>query len=426
MRVLPERSVAQSIQQVGQQVVVQSKQFAAFPHGVNKASEYSWFYIVCVQGKPGETIHIIANDDGQSRPYTRDNSLVFTSLDQWHWEKGTFPVQTDHGGLRQRYTLTVSSAAPTYISNTIFFDYALAKKWLDVFSATHADVCQRVEIGKSLQRHPLEIITFPATGASRGRILVTTGCHPAEPDLMCSQEILNYLVSPAGKRLRQEYTVDVMPMQNPDGYILKSCLNAAGINLYWNFRKDDKESCPEAYYLWRYLKAHPPLLYLDFHAYVHQYHRHPMPYLQSQACYRGRVAKHFVRVADRFLMNASNGYYRIGKVSMWPEALSTYVTARFNTVAYTKYHINLNEGEAKSRQRARALFEGLTRLLMEKNMTTATMLRPPYGQARADRTDSPPWRLWYRLRSFWQQAHVYGKAYYRYWRWRNRPALYKT
>ena len=109
----------------------------------------------------------------------------------------------------------------------------------------------------------LSLISFPSHQQEYGRILVTTGCHPAEPDVLGSLAILEYLASPAATNLLQNYTVDIMPMQNPDGYKLKSCLTANGINLYWNFRHQDQLHCPEAYFLWQDIKKNPPLHLYD-------------------------------------------------------------------------------------------------------------------------------------------------------------------
>ncbi len=423
MKVLSDQSVIQDLSTDKNSISFTAKHFDSFPQGTNKADEYSWFYLLCLQGQTGETTNISANLSPPNAPLTRDNSLVYWSHDRWTWQQLVSPVHTNHTGLPQKYSFTLPSSKPIYLSNTILYDYNHLRLHLRRFVDDHPQLCHQQIIGHSLQNHDLSIISFPSRQREYGRILVTTGCHPAEPDILGSLAILEYLASPAGIILLKHFTVDIMPMQNPDGYKLITCLTANGINLYWNFRYQDKSNCPEAYYLWKYIKKNPPLLYLDFHAYVHQYHRHPMPYLQSLACYTGSTTKKLVTKMDRVLTDLSQGYYKIGSLSMWPDALSTLVTNNFNTIAYTKYHFNMYEGVDPSRQRAIDIFSSLANLLIKHQIKQAHILTPPHGQVTPDQTDSSTATKYYSLHSRLKQIFIYGKSYYRYYRYRHRTDL---
>ncbi|PIT98248.1 MAG: hypothetical protein COT71_01750 [Candidatus Andersenbacteria bacterium CG10_big_fil_rev_8_21_14_0_10_54_11] len=415
-------SVCASARYDGTTISVDNKLHASYPHGVNKPAEYSWFYLLRLRGKPGEKIRVRANVPVAFTP-TRNNSLVFCSTDGWRWRQHPGPVHTDASGLAQQYTFTFPHTNPLLLANTMFFDYQAAVRHLIDYARQHDDRCRLITIGESLHAHPLYLLQFPAAGRVRGRILLTTGCHPAEPDLLASMDILEYLASPQSAALRRHYHIDVMPMQNPDGYAEKSCLTANGINLYWNFRKDDRQDCPEAYFLWQYLLQHPPLLYLDFHAYVHQYHRHPQPYLQPLTEYRSRTVKQLVRTLDRQLVKLSQGNFHYGSLTAWPDALSTQLTRRFNTIAYTKYHLNLHEGVPRSRQRARDIFRTLTASLLDGRITAAKVLVPPAGTVLPDKTDTPAARRRYQAQHLYRTSVSLSRAYARYYWHKYAPML---
>jgi len=306
----------------------------------------------------------------------------------------------------------------------MLFDYHLLRQHILSLLAINHSFITHTNIGSSLEGHPLEIFSFSRTKHPQGRILVTTGCHPAEPDVLGSLAIFDYLLSPSAKHLLNHYAVDVMPMQNPDGFVNHSCLTSNGINLYWNFRHQDKTNYPEAFWLWQYMQKNPPLLYLDFHAYVHQYHRHPMPYLQSLACYTGQYPKQLVSQFDKKLVRLSNGYYRLGSLSMWPHSLSTLATSHLNTICYTKYHFNMFEGIKRSQQRALDIFTTLSNLLLEQSVNQKMVLKPPYGSVKPDLSDTTVWRNYYNSITRLKQARVYIKSYSRYYRYRNRSGLF--
>ncbi len=427
MKLFPAQSVSSSLYATANSIYVQRHLFSGYKAGTNKADEYSWFYIVALSGQKDERVKLLANISESDIPsLTRDNSLLFYSADQINWHRINEPVLTDSAGLKQYCSFTLPISGRCYISNTIFFDYQYLRAYFAAFAARHTDLCRLTKIGSSLAGLPLDVLTLSASAQPRGRILVTTGCHPAEPDVIASQSILDWLVSPPGQLLLQQYDVDVLPLSNPDGYAQKSCLTANGINLYWNFLKDDQTNCPEAYFLWQYIRNNPPLLYLDFHSYVHQYHRHPMPYLKDPTAYHGAYPKNIVRQMDRFLIKQSNGYYRFGKLAMWPRSLSYYITREFNTIAYTKYHFNLYEGLLASQTRATNIFAGLSEILLRQSLSQEQILFPPHGSARADLTDRAPYLLWYQVRQVVRQVHMYLKSYYRYYRHRNKTNLYRT
>lgn len=389
--------------------------FTGFSRGTNKAEEYSWFYLLCLRGSPGENITLLANPAHNSDHYSRSDGLVYYSPDRWQWQRLEQPVSTDLTSLKQQYTFTFSDDQPVYISNTIFYGLGPIQKFLNNYANQHRQICRLHSLGSSVLGHDLSVLTFSSSRKPLGRILVTTGCHPAEPDIICSLALLDFLKSPASSALRQKYQIDVMPMQNPDGYAINSCLTANGVNLYWNFLKNDLVNCPEAFHLWRYIADQPPLLYLDFHAYVHQSHRHPQPYLQPLTHYRGHLAKSLVRLIDRRLIRLSGGNFHYGRLTAWPDALSYFVTNEFNTIAYTKYHIQLKEGIEASRQRALNVFKAAAGLVLSRHINYDSILLPPFGQARPDFSDRRPWRLYYFFPDFFKKIISLSRAYLRYY-----------
>lgn len=407
MHIIKDQSVFETFRVNGDVISITNKKFKGWHRGINKAGEYSWFYLLCLRGKPGEKISIEINlTPDKPNNLALKNGLVFHSPDGWRWQKLAGNALTDLSGLKQKYTFTFTSTHPVYISNTILYNYKKYQLWLNEFLSGNRHICALKNIGKSFLGNNLQIISFNQAKKPRGRILVTTGCHPAEPDLLASMKILEYLKSNPAKTLREQYIIDIMPMQNPDGYVLPNCLTANGINLYWNFRPRDKANCPEASHLWQYIKKHPPILYLDFHAYVHQSNRVPCPYLQSPAVYRGALPKKTAKRIDRFLIKASNRYFRLGSLTMWPNALSTRITRRFNTLAFTKYHLQIHEGLDKSRARALNIFKGATNIILFNSIDQQSILTQPHGLAKPDYTDRQLMNIYYSLINKIKQIYI--------------------
>ncbi len=424
MHLLTNKSICQSSFIKNDIVYVSSKKQQGYREGINKANEYSWYYQLAIQGKKNETIRIIANPNDKVGDLTRNNSLVYYSTNRFHWHKLSHPALTDHQGLFQQYEFTFPDNGTYYLSNSMLFEYYGLQKHIHALLSKQPSLWQKTIIGHSQSGLPLTMYSFTKTRHPHARILVTTGCHPAEPDIIGNLAIIQYLFSTRAKQLLENYVIDIMLMQNPDGYVNHSCLTNNGINLYWNFRYQDKMNCPEAYYLWRYMLKHPPSLYLDFHAYVHQYHRQPMPYLQSHSCYTSRLTKSVVNILDQKLIQLSDGFYRIGSLSMWPYSLSTLATKTFNTICYTKYHFNMFEGIKRSQERAVNIFSALSGKLLRQDINAGIILKPPHGNCRPDFTDSSPWRSYYNSIGRLRQAKAYVKSYSQYYRHRNRTALY--
>lgn len=425
MHVIPSKSVCNSIRSHKNRIYVSRKIFNTYHTGVNKEDEYSWFYIAALQGQKGESITMFANmaeDDLQT--LTRNNSLLFYSTNKHNWQPIKEPVWTDRAGIKQYTSFNIPTNQPFFISNTIFYSLSSLENEFAAYVKDNANICSQKIIGHSLLNNPLNLITFNKPRQNLGRILLTTGCHPAEPDTLASQAILEYLASPAAKTLINNYHIDVLPIQNPDGFAARSCLTHNGINLYWNFIKNDSKNCPEAYYLWQYICKHPPMLYIDFHSYVHQYHRHPMPYLKEALAYKGLFTKSIIKKMDRLLIKESRGFYRFGQLAMWPESLSSFITQKFNTIAYTKYHFNLYEGIPASKTRAVNIFSGLTNILVENKLNEKQILREPYGQVKPDTSDTFPATSFYQLSELYRRAFVYSKSYLRYYQHRNKTKLF--
>ena len=145
------------------------------------------------------------------------------------------------------------------------------------------------EIGNSVQGLPislLEINEYPQI--ERDRFLIWAGIHPSEPDPLAAFWAIEWLISddPEAVRAREAYIFEVLPMINPDGFHLgTSGCNANGVNIFWDFRRNDTDKCPESTALWRWIQARPPQVALDIHAYIYQVSKSARPYIGSIRSY---------------------------------------------------------------------------------------------------------------------------------------------
>ena len=208
------------------------------------------------------------------------------------------------------------------------------------------------------------------------------------------------------QRVRREFIVDAVVQVNPDGFDLgtNGC-NANGINLYWDFRPDEPETSPEAAHLWRWIEGHPPCLYVDFHAYVHQLHKDFRPYIRPLSDY-APSARPVVRAIDRRLIALCNGRQVRGRGTNLPTTLAAQITETFGTITYTKFHLHLNHGVPACRELGLEVFKTI--------VETARAYRPLTSKVapRADRrSPAEYWLYWWeqsrtalRVRSLWRRV----------------------
>jgi hypothetical protein len=330
----------------------------ADPSSTEVTQSYCWFFCVCLSNLSEEpqsiTVDMLRPDHTISETFWLPTKVPLFISDDFHrWyvldEVKSTPSHEDF-----RARLVLASGQAIYLTNSLPYPAAWMRNWLKQIVARHRLV-SLYTIGQTVQGRDMLILTItdPSVDTSiKDRILVTSGFHPAEPDWLATITIIEALLGDEewAVRVRQDFVVDIVPQCNPDGYDLgTNASNANAINMYWDFRRDDMEASPEAVHLWRWIEAHPPSLYLDFHAYVHQLEKNFRPYLRPKADYP-RPARPVVQAIDKDLISLCEGRYVVGKNTSDPRTLAAQMTAAFGTITYPKFHLHLNHGVTACRR----------------------------------------------------------------------------
>jgi hypothetical protein len=250
------------------------------------------------------------------------------------------------GDARPRYAirLTLAGGAKIFIANSLIRDPALIE--MACRSAVETSGGDREVYGRSLQGRDLVAYRFSANRSNpKGTILISSGFHQAEADTLASEAVLRWLGTPAAAEVRSRYDVCVVPMVNPDGFALGTQgSNAADVNIYWWFARDDAARCPEAAALWSFAAKLAPVGYIDFHGYTVQLDKDAGPYLKPISYYRSpavrRAAAHLEkRVVHEFGAKPMRGFAPIA-----PNTLGAMLTDAFDTLTMAKYHLHLKHG----------------------------------------------------------------------------------
>lgn len=330
----------------------------ADPSGAKLACGYDYFFCVRLANLSkvvrNITVDVLRPDCAITVCWRPTRVPLFVSGDFRHWYVLDDASATEgHKNFRAR--LTLASGQALYLANSLPYPSAWMRNWLEQIAARHRSFTTIHNIGQTVQGEWLLMLTItdPSVDASvKDRILVTSGFHPAEADWLATTTIVEALLGAKdwAARVRRDFIVDVVTQVNPDGYDLgtNGC-NARGVNMYWDFRREDIDASPEAVYLWRWVEAHPPSLYVDFHAYVHQLEKNFRPYLRPKVDYP-RLARPVVCKVDAALTSLCGGRYVVGKNTSDPRTLAAQMTAAFGTITYPKFHLHLNHGVPACRQ----------------------------------------------------------------------------
>jgi hypothetical protein len=255
--------------------------------------------------------------------------------------------------------------------------------WLQLRASRETARSVLRSIGRSVLGREILLLTIAEPGSAEGkdRVLVTSGFHPAEPDWLATTALVDALLSDDAwaKEMLQNYVIDLVPQINPDGYDLgTNGSNARGINMYWDFRREDPQASPEAVALWNWITLQPPALYIDFHAYVYQLHKDYRPYIRPQSDYPA-TARPAVRAIDRALISLCHGRAARGRATSDPRSLASQLTAHYGAITYPKFHLHLIHGV----EACRRLGVAVARTILDNAL--------PYRPLRA-RTGGKPWR----------------------------------
>jgi len=200
-----------------------------------------------------------------------------------------------------------------------------------------------------------------------------------------SDQVFEIITDFEGASVLRNLNVIIIPMANPDGLAhgFNGC-NAKGINLYWDFREDDKLNTPESYYLWEYIKKIKPSIYIDFHAYTFQQHRKKdCPYMKPLYFYDGNNVKRALALIGERLTKLHDGNYGKGTLEFAPSTLSYKITKHYNTMTLAKYHLHMSDGKDLYMKKAVDIIKIVAETCRECDLISAeAILRRPHGSVK--------------------------------------------
>ena len=283
-----------------------------------------------------------------------------------------------------RFTVDLAPHETVYCANSLPCPSERMARWLETFVERHRPDAALERIGASVLGRPLLLATVTDAAvptAEKDRVLITSGFHPAEPDWLAAMALLERLTAADGwaARMRRQFVFDIVPHVNPDGFDLgANASNAHGVNMYWDFRRDDPQTSPESVALWTWIASHPPDLYVDYHCYVYQLEKDFRPYIRPLSDYPA-AARPAVREMDRALIALCGGRGVRGAATSDPLSLAPQLTSYFGTITYPKFHMHLFHGV----EALRTLGVDVTRVLLDAAQ--------PFRPLRA-RTGRAPWQ----------------------------------
>jgi 2-polyprenyl-3-methyl-5-hydroxy-6-metoxy-1,4-benzoquinol methylase len=292
---------------------------------------------------------------------------VFVSGDFETWE--SLPRTRITSSYDYRLSISLDPGQVIYVANSLPHRYGAMCSWLKQIQMTYPALSRLASIGKSVLGRDILLLTISETedkmrNTEKDRILITSGMHPAEPDWLATKAIIEALLSeaPWACDMRQKYTFDIITQLNPDGFVLgtNGC-NRNGFNLYWEFHPHAYTRVPETAFLWDWVEAHPPAIYLDFHCYVHHLHKDYQPYLKPIIEYRNPMVRNIVARLDNQLVALSQGRGVRGELTTCRNTLGHHVTAKYDAITYTKYHMHLKHGI----ERCRNLSVAILRIILD-------------------------------------------------------------
>ena len=269
---------------------------------------------------------------------------------------------------RYLFDINLRPGETKFISNTIPRTLGLLhQKFTDLAGNGRARI---TSFGKSLDGRDLVAYEYRGEGHDRPVVMVTSGMHPPEPDTFATEAIMEFLGSDLSWPLREVFDFIIVPVVNPDGYAraTQAC-NAAGVNIYWDFRFKDVGNCPEAYFLYKLASDIRPSVYIDFHAYTFQTQKIGGPYCKPLRRYSGTRVRNLVKEINAGFSRQMPDQQPIkGYVTYTSSSLGEVLTRTFNTISYAKYHIHLQDGELRCREVAVSVLELISTVLKDADI----------------------------------------------------------
>jgi len=246
--------------------------------------------------------------------------------------------------------ISIPRGKTVYLSNNIPINPLTVSKRMKTLSQKH--YVKNHVIGKSVLGNAIELLEIdenPKLG--KDTFLIWSGIHPSEPDPIASFWLIDWILSDLydAKKARQKYKFQIVPMINPDGFILgTSGCNANGINIFWDFLMDDTESSPESTAIWGWIKNNPPAISWDIHAYIYQTEKAARPYIPTIMKYPINLRRPAWKVY-KSLKKICNNQAVTGK-TIENISFSNQMIKNFGTIVLPGYHYHLADGPAESKE----------------------------------------------------------------------------
>ena len=132
----------------------------------------------------------------------------------------------------------------------------------------NSDIAKKVIIGRSVQGRAITAIFI---GYGKKNVIMDGTIHGNEKTgafacLRTAELLLSYYRSDASwKTALSGYTVIVIPVLNPDGFVADSRYNANGVDLNGQFPPDGTPTEPETFALMNLMASHTPSVYINMH-----------------------------------------------------------------------------------------------------------------------------------------------------------------
>ena len=315
-------------------------------------------------------------------------ALIYSSpsLEQ-EFTKAGFPAFFD-GLFRYKLLPTLAPGETLYLANTYFQPPKELFARLD--GLARAGGAERRVFGKTVKGRDLTAYLYRELAPEHAPlVLITSGFHPAEPDTLATQSILEFLAGEEGRELRRKLRFAVAPVMNPDGFIHgRPASNLSGVNFYWEFTKDDPAKTPEAAALWKLALELKPSVYFDFHSYTFQFSKKASPYAKPLLFYRGEKVRALTRKLEAGLISFANGTAHRGEATWAPATMQYQLTRKLNTITFAKYHLALCDGVEGCREHGLGAVLTVCRDLIKAGITDEReILKAPHGRVKTNLAD---------------------------------------